>query len=334
MVCLSLVMGLCTAIPLGRRPLLDPSSPALLSRAQEGDQRTDSAANPKAGEGTVYSGTSDHAKGATADSPPIPTIPLAEKPIFEKDRRQLVLDLIHYPWQDLGYSIVFMGSRLGYRAMTLTLPHRIEIYVRPGEDPMHQAFDLAHELGHAFDLKYNDEGRRRKWLELRGIKPSVPWFGCDACPDYSTPVGDFAETFAYLLLGPGNYHSQMAPAPRPDQIAELASFCKIEHISEALIVPPSQKRNLAAVRSAKAEGNAKPEESQESLDKTAPAEESHELTNATAPTKEDAPAIENPEGLQDESPTLAPETPGASETQGTVEEPQKQGPELQDGPAN
>jgi hypothetical protein len=301
----------------------------LLSRAKEEDHKTNSDISLKAEDGTVCSGTPDYAKGAAADSPRTLAIPLAEKPILEKDRRQLVLALIHYPWQDLGYSVVFMGSRLGYRAMTLTAPHRIEIYVRPGEDPMYQAFDLAHELGHAFDLKYNDEGHRRKWRELRGIKPSTPWFGCNACPDYSTPAGDFAETFAYLLLGPGNYHSQMAPAPRPDQIAGLASFCKIDHLSEALIVPPPQKRTLTATQPAKAEKKAEPEESPQSLNKTASAEESRELTKAIAPTKEDASAIESPKELkQGESHTIAPETPFAVET------PKKQGPELQDGPAN
>jgi len=264
MVCLSLVMGFCAAIPLNWRPPLNPSS-ALLGRAETGDRKTDSDISLKAEDGTVCPGTPD-AKQVTADSP---QILMAEKTISEKDRRQSVLALIHYPWQDLGYTVVFMGSRLGYRAMTLTGPHRIEIYTRPGEGPMQQAFDLAHELGHAFDLKYNDEERRRKWLELRGIKPSTPWFGCDACPDYSTPAGDFAETFAYLLLGPGNYHSQMAPAPGKDQI-----------------VPP-EKRTLAAVQPTMAEKKVKTEESPDSLDKASPAEESHELIKAIGPTKEE-----------------------------------------------
>jgi hypothetical protein len=123
--------------------------------------------------------------------------------------------------------------------MTITGHKRIEVYVRPSEDATMQAFDLAHEFGHAFDLKYNDYEQRLKWLQLRGIDPSTPWFGCDACPDYSTPAGDFAETFAYLLLGPGSYHSLMAPPPTPDQIPELAKFCGIEHISDALIRPSS-----------------------------------------------------------------------------------------------
>jgi hypothetical protein len=174
----------------------------------------------------------DQAKGITPD--PIPMERIESRPNFDKNRKEAVLSLIHFPWEDLGFKVVFKGSRPGYRAMTLTGRQRIEIYVRPGEDAMMQAFDLAHEFGHAYDLKYNDDARRRKWCELRGINPNTPWFGCDACPDYGTPAGDFAETFAYLLLGPGSYHSTMAPQPKANQIVELAEFCKIEHTAEAL----------------------------------------------------------------------------------------------------
>lgn len=156
---------------------------------------------------------------------------------FMADRRSAVLSMIDYPWEKLGFKVFFMNARPGYRAMTLTSRNRIEVYVRPGEALDHQAFDLAHELGHAFDLVHNNEQRRKKWRELRGIDPSTPWFGCDACPDYGTPAGDFAETFAALLLGPGNYHSRIASLPRPEQAAELAAFCMIERPHSAFAAP-------------------------------------------------------------------------------------------------
>jgi hypothetical protein len=177
----------------------------------------------------------DQAKGTTLDSLSIK--PEKPTPALHGIRMDAVLSMINYPWQDLGFKVVFKGSRAGYRAMTLTARKQIEVYARPGEDAFMQAFDLAHEFGHAFDLKNNDRERRQKWLQLRGIDPSTPWFGCDACPDYATPAGDFAETFAYLLLGPGSYHSLMAPPPKPDQIPALAKFCGIERISEALMSP-------------------------------------------------------------------------------------------------
>ncbi len=148
---------------------------------------------------------------------------------------QAALAMIHFPWQQFGFRISFLGARLGYRALTYTDERRIEIYVKNGEAPSDLAFDIAHELGHVVDLHYNTDERRMQWRKLRGIDPNTPWFGCSACSDYDTPAGDFAETFAYLLLGPGSYHSQMAPAPGPDQVDALAQFCHIDQISSALI---------------------------------------------------------------------------------------------------
>ncbi len=146
----------------------------------------------------------------------------------QRRRKTAVLAMIRFPWKKLGYEIAFLGPRPGYRAMTIADKRRIEIYMRPGESALMQAYDLAHELGHAFDLEYNNSERRLRWLQLRGINLSTPWFGCNRCPDYSTPAGDFAETFALLLLGPGNYHSRMSQPPTSSQIRKLAAFCQAE----------------------------------------------------------------------------------------------------------
>ena len=146
---------------------------------------------------------------------------------------QAALALIHFPWQQLGFRISFLGRRPGYRALTFANEQRIEIYVKNGEAPSAMAYDIAHELGHVVDLGYNSDEQRMQWRKLRGIDPKTPWYGCSACADYDTPAGDFAETFAYLLLGPGDYHSQIAPAPRADQVEELARFCHIDRISSA-----------------------------------------------------------------------------------------------------
>jgi hypothetical protein len=250
-VCLVIVVGFSLSSLLRHRHPLHPILEARLTRADEGDL-------PKFGlkseDGPGCSGAPNFDKGLTFSPVPVLKMPATHIPVPEKDRKQAVLSLIHYPWQDLDYNIVFMGSRLGYRAMTLTARHRIEVYVRPGESLMRQAFDLAHELGHAFDLKYNNNERRRKWCELRGIKPSIPWFGCDACPDYGTPAGDFAETFASLLLGSGQFHGIIAPLPRRDQVPELAAFCKINQISDTWTVCALKgKTGPTAIQSAKAE---------------------------------------------------------------------------------
>jgi hypothetical protein len=129
--------------------------------------------------------------------------------------------------------------------MTISDRRRIEVYVRPDDTPLQLAFDLAHEIGHAFDLERNNQERRNRWRALRGIDPSVPWFGCNRCPDYETPAGDFAETFAYMLLGPGSYHSRMAPQPSGNVFTEAASFCGIEPVKGTFL--EAMKRRAPAL---------------------------------------------------------------------------------------
>ena len=144
--------------------------------------------------------------------------------IAEPFRPESALDLIAIPWQELGYEIVFMPPRAGFRAMTLPVLHRIEVYARPQDDLALLAYDIAHEIGHAIDLKYNTAETRRQWMQVRGIDPATPWFGCDRCSDYSTPAGDFAETFALLLRGPKYYRGRIAARPTPEQIPILSHF--------------------------------------------------------------------------------------------------------------
>jgi hypothetical protein len=154
----------------------------------------------------------------------------APETVSQQRRKAEVIGMIRFCRAKLGYDIAFLAPRAGYRAMTIASKRRIEIYVRPDDSARLQAYDLAHELGHAFDLEYNNAERRRLWRELRGIPLSTPWFACNRCPDYGTPAGDFAETFAFLLLGPGNYRSTMAQAPTREQIPRLAAFCRTDQI--------------------------------------------------------------------------------------------------------
>jgi hypothetical protein len=150
-----------------------------------------------------------------------PAIDFAKRALV---REQAALALIGFPWQQLQYDIVFMAPRPGIRAMTIFGQHRIEVYARPNDNARLLAFDIAHELGHAIDVTRNTGETRRKWLKARGIDPSTPWFGCSGCSDFNTPAGDFAETFALFLLGPGHFSGRIAPPPTTEQVPALAAF--------------------------------------------------------------------------------------------------------------
>ncbi|MBV8386418.1 MAG: hypothetical protein JO155_06465 [Acidimicrobiia bacterium] len=128
---------------------------------------------------------------------------------------------ISYPWQQLGYRIVFEGPVPGMAGRTSPRSMgTIEIYVRPDETVDMLAHVIAHEIGHAVDLTYGNDQRRSVWLQLRGVSPR-PWFTCSMCEDFSTPAGDFAETFAYWQLHDFS-RSLLAPPPTVDQLAQLS----------------------------------------------------------------------------------------------------------------
>jgi hypothetical protein len=151
-------------------------------------------------------------------------LPFGEAISGTASRQEQVLALIPFNWQQLKYDIVFLAPRPGVRAMTFSGEHRIEVYARPQDDVRLIAYDIAHEIGHAIDLTYNTDEMRKKWMELRGIDPATPWFGCDRCSDYATPSGDFAETFAAVVFGTKNFKGRIAPAPTSAQIPAMMSF--------------------------------------------------------------------------------------------------------------
>src|SRR5262249_25562373 len=134
------------------------------------------------------------------------------------------LAFINFPWQQLNYQIVFGSPRHGLRAMIFPDKHRIEIYARPADSARLLAYDIAHELGHAIDLTFNTAEIRQKWMELRGIQPATPWFGCEKFSDFNPPSGDFAETFVFLFRGPGHFYGRIAPPPVQAQLPSLEAF--------------------------------------------------------------------------------------------------------------
>lgn len=153
-------------------------------------------------------------------APPVTTAP----PDWVRERGARALSRISYPWRDLGFSVEFRSSRSGLRAVTYTRHRRIVVHVQRDDPVSLTAFDLAHELGHAFDVVHGTWPLRERWLELRGIAPSTPWFGCSGCDDRSTGAGDLAEVFALWQVGAVDFSSRLAPRPDRAQLEDLVQL--------------------------------------------------------------------------------------------------------------
>ena len=143
-------------------------------------------------------------------------------PGWEQRKGQAALSLIAYDWERIGFRIKFMPAKAGYRGGTFPHEKLIEIYVRPELTVEEIAQDIAHELGHAFDWVFNTPAERELYKMVRGHPADRGWFACSGCTDYSTPAGDFAETFAYWTLDQSlPYRGQITSAPTEQQLALL-----------------------------------------------------------------------------------------------------------------
>jgi hypothetical protein len=123
-----------------------------------------------------------------------------------------------------GWTIEFKAPVDGYRGMTYSAERRIEIYTRPGETIEETAHTLAHELGHAVDVTYNDDDDRLRWRAARGIDADHPWFVSDGLTDFGVGAGDFADCFAYWQMGGYRMYSELAGVPNQQQLNLLAEF--------------------------------------------------------------------------------------------------------------
>ncbi len=143
-------------------------------------------------------------------------------PGWEQRVGKLALARIAYPWQQLGWTVQFLPARTGYRGMAWPADRRIDVFVRDGQSLDEVAYVIAHELGHAVDLTHGTDERRTAWRQLRGMPAGAGWWACDACTDYATGAGDFAEVFAVSQLGPVDYRSEMGPPPDAATLTALA----------------------------------------------------------------------------------------------------------------
>jgi hypothetical protein len=167
-------------------------------------------------------------RSARASNSPPPTQPETWNdwaPGWEQRMGEQALGRVDFPWEPLGFTVKFLPAQDGLKAGTYPDIKRIEVYVRRGLKISELAFDVAHEIGHAYDWVRMDDAKRAEYKRLRGIQ-SGDWFTCAGCDDLATPAGDFAETFAYLTVGQINFRSELAPAPDRSQMARLEALIR------------------------------------------------------------------------------------------------------------
>jgi len=203
---------------------LAPSVPPSMPRAAT-KPRVAVKAKPKPTVKRPPSRPASRPRPATRRPVPVKATP---KPVVRTEtvqqRGQRVLASLHYDWQRLGYTIVFLPERKGYLGYTDGATKTVTIWIRSSESDLVLAHTIAHELGHVLDFTHNNAAKHAAYLSLRGINPTTNWYGCDGCTDYSSPAGDWAEVFAYWLAGPGDFRSQMGPPPDKAHMALIAQL--------------------------------------------------------------------------------------------------------------
>ena len=172
-----------------------------------------------------------------AAPPPLPVaapVPVQHRPAgADLERRaRAALAALDYPWPELGFDIHFAArgdsAHLGF---VDPQARQITVLVRPEQSDLSLRATVAHEIGHAVDIVTGSREQRARYLQLRGLSPTTPWWPCDLCSDYRTGAGDWAEVFAYWLVGPGDFRSELAGPPDDASLRQIAE----------LFTPPSAR---------------------------------------------------------------------------------------------
>jgi hypothetical protein len=114
--------------------------------------------------------------------------------------------------EQLGYRLRIAGPLTGVRGRTDTAGRTITLFVAPGTTPHRVAHDLAHEVGHAYDVLRLNAARRAAYLRARGV-PAAAWWADPEANDYRSGAGDFAEVFALCHATSPEFRSRLATRP-------------------------------------------------------------------------------------------------------------------------
>ncbi len=156
---------------------------------------------------------------------PTPTTAVGERPATRQAEIGAQAEgLLPFDWQAVlpDWRIVYSGPNEGFRGLTYPYEQSIEMFVRDDDTPESLAAILAHELGHAIDVTYLDDGHRDMWRESRQLG-DVQWWPDAYASDFQVGAGDFAEGFAYWALKDPS-SSQIAGDPTNEQLATLEAI--------------------------------------------------------------------------------------------------------------
>ena len=155
----------------------------------------------------------------------VPSDPMCEGAGWQERRGQAAVERLRRPADARGVQVQFRPARSDVLGLAHLQEGRLELFVRScaRQSDALVLHVLAHELGHLRDVARLDDDERAQWKALRGIPASTPWFGCDGCTDFATPAGDFAEVYAQWQRGATSNRSELAGAPSPAELEELAA---------------------------------------------------------------------------------------------------------------
>lgn len=161
-----------------------------------------------------------------APPPPAPPSGLCSGEGWQQRRGQAALASLRSPSDADTITVRFLPARGDVMGMAHLNAGVIDIYVRPcsAQSDALLRHVIAHEIGHIVDAQRMDDAQRAEFKRMRGISASTPWFGCNACADFATPAGDFAETYAQWQRGATNSRSQLAPAASPAELDQFAAL--------------------------------------------------------------------------------------------------------------